>query len=139
MTTMTPARPSVWETARDATAFVHHPPSFFYLASCSMACARRSEQHCKRDVRGCRSFFGVIFGSPDFINPELNARSMCDLWIFLGYFRECGIFFGIGPKYPAYFRGCPENTPGLPKKRLSTTRENFRESGSIFLTPEKTP
>jgi hypothetical protein len=61
--------------------------------------------HCKRDVRGCRSFFGVIFGSPDFINPELNARSMCDLWIFLGYFRECGIFFGIGPKYPAYFRG----------------------------------
>jgi hypothetical protein len=43
-----------------------------------------------------------------------------------------GIFSGVDV-WP------PENSPVLPKKRLSAELGNFRGSGSKFLTPGETP
>jgi hypothetical protein len=98
----------------------------------------RSE-HCKRDPRVYRSFTWVIFGSPDCIISDLTARIMCESWKFSGllvFIPDCalnsGIFSGVDV-WP------PENSPVLPKKRLSVELENFRGSASKFLTPGKTP
>jgi hypothetical protein len=64
---------------------------------------------------------------------------MCESWKFSGLMvfipdltLNSGIFSGVGV-------WTPENSPVLPKKRLSAELEDFRGSGIKFLTPGETP